>query len=244
MKAVILAGGKGSRLEPYTHVFPKPLMPIGNRPILEIILRQLANAGIDEAILTVGHQAAKLIRMVTAAGEFDLKIRYSEETTPLGTAGPLRLITGLGRDFLVLNGDVLTDLNFKKFIAFHLRSGAVATIASFERVSPIDFGVIETDGRTVTGYCEKPQIKSLVSMGVYAFKREVLRHIPANRRFDFPDLVHRLLDKGLPPAVYHHRGEWLDIGRPDDYKKAVETFFRKQRRFLTSGSKSFTRRGR
>jgi NDP-sugar pyrophosphorylase family protein len=244
MKAVILAGGKGSRLEPFTHVFPKPLMPIGSRPILEIVLQQLAGAGIDEAILTVGHQAAKLIKMVTAAGEFDLKIRYSEEARPLGTAGPLKLIRNLGKDFLVLNGDVLTDLDFAKFVEFHLKTGAPATIGAFRRDLNIDFGVIETEGDRVVDYYEKPQIESLVSMGVYAFKREVLRYIPEGRRFDFPDLVHKLLDKKIYPAVYRHRGLWLDIGRPDDYKMAIETFFAKRRRFLKTGGKPFNRRSR
>lgn len=244
MKAVILAGGRGSRLEPYTHVFPKPLMPIGNRPILDIVLHQLASAGIDEAILTVGHQAARLTRMVTAAGKFDLKIRYSEEKKPLGTAGPLKLIRGLGQDFLVLNGDVLTDLNFARFIKFHLTTGAVATIASFRRRVDVDFGVIEAENQQVVDYLEKPQIQYLVSMGIYAFKREILKYIPAGRRFDFPDLVHRLLHHHIQPAVYNHRGEWLDIGRPDDYKRAVTVFFRKSQRFLGTGSKKFSRRNR
>jgi NDP-sugar pyrophosphorylase family protein len=244
MKAVILAGGKGSRLEPYTHVFPKPLMPLGNRPILEIVLTQLASAGIDEAILTVGHQAAKLIRMVTAAGDFDLKIKYSVESKPLGTAGPLKLIKALGSDFLVLNGDILTDLDFGRFIEFHRKKGRIATIASFERKLNIDFGVIETDGDLVTEYLEKPQIRQLVSMGVYAFKREILKYIPEGKRFDFPDLVQKLLKEGIQPAVYRHRGEWLDIGREDDYKEAGRIFFRKNKRFLKAGSKSFNRRGR
>jgi len=244
MKAVILAGGRGSRLEPYTHVFPKPLMPVGNRPILDIVLRQLAWAGISEVILTVGYQAAKLMKMVTAAGEFDLKIKYSVEKEPLGTAGPLKLISGLGRDFLVLNGDVLTDLDFKSFLDFHLKTGAVATIASFRRNLDIDFGVIETKGNRVIDYYEKPRIESLVSMGVYAFRRDILKYIPSRRPFDFPELVHVLLDNDIHPAVYRHRGEWLDIGRPDDYKKAVQIFFRKSARFLGAKDKSFSRRGR
>jgi NDP-sugar pyrophosphorylase family protein len=244
MKAVILAGGKGSRLEPYTHVFPKPLMPIGSRPILEIVLRQLARAGVSEAVLTVGHQAAKLMKMVTAAGEFDLRIKYSEEKTPLGTAGPLRHIRGLGTDFLVLNGDVLTDLDFKRFIAFHKKSGAIATIAAFQRDVHIDFGVIETDGNDVIDYYEKPRIESLVSMGIYAFKRDILNHIPARGPFDFPDLVHKLLDQNLHPVVYRHRGQWLDIGRPDDYKRAIEIFFSGKARFPGTKGKSFTRRRR
>jgi len=244
MKAIILAGGKGSRLEPYTHVFPKPLMPIGNLPILEIVLRQLAAAGIGEAVLTVGHQAARLIKMVTAAGDFDIRIRYSEEEKPLGTAGPLKLVRNPGRDFLVLNGDILTDLDFEKFIDFHRQNKAIATIAAFRRNLNIDFGVIEAEGNRVIDYYEKPQIESLVSMGIYAFKRDVLKYIPSGKRFDFPDLVHILLDNDLSPAVYRHRGEWLDIGRPEDYRSAVETFFRKQRRFLKGDGKKFNRRGR
>ena len=244
MKAVILAGGKGSRLEPFTHVFPKPLMPLGNRPILEIVLKQLARAGIDEAIITVGHQASKFIKMVTAAGEFDLKITYSEEKTPLGTAGPLKLIKNPGDNFLVMNGDILTDIDFKKFIAFHKKSGRPATIASYQRTLPIDFGVIEADKNIVTDYIEKPHIDYLVSMGIYAFTGDIIKYIPAGRKFDFPDLVKKLLKKGLAPAVYRHTGEWLDIGRPDDYRRAAELFFKKSKQFLPTEGKSFNRRSR
>ncbi|MEZ5360715.1 MAG: nucleotidyltransferase family protein [Candidatus Zixiibacteriota bacterium] len=244
MKAVILAGGKGSRLEPFTHVFPKPLMPLGNRPILDVVLEQLSRAGVDEAVITVGHQAAKFIKMVTAAGDFTINIRYSEEKKPLGTAGPLKKIRGLGDHFIVMNGDILSDIDFKKFIAFHKKSGAIATIASFERSMPIDFGVIETEGNTVTDYIEKPTVNYLVSMGVYAFRRDVLKYIPADKRFDFPDLVKVLLRHNLPPAVYRHAGEWLDIGRPDDYREAVELFFKKSKQFLPTSGKSFNRRSR
>lgn len=244
MKAVILAGGKGSRLEPFTHVFPKPLMPLGNRPILDVVLEQLSRAGVDEVVITVGHQAAKFIRMVTAAGEFKIKIRYSEEKKPLGTAGPLKKIRGLGDNFIVMNGDILSDIDFKKFTAFHKKSKAIATIASFERNMPIDFGVIEADGDRVTDYIEKPAVKYLVSMGIYAFRRDILKYIPANRRFDFPELVKILLKNGLSPAVYRHSGEWLDIGRPDDYKEAIELFFKKSKQFLPSSGKSFNRRSR
>lgn len=162
----------------------------------------------------------------------------------MGTAGPLKLIRGLGRDFLVLNGDILTDLDFTKFIDFHLKKKAIATIASFQRDLHIDFGLIETDKDRVIDYYEKPEIESLVSMGIYAFKRDILKYIPAGKPFDFPDLVHALLDNDLHPVVYRHRGEWLDIGRPDDYRKAVEVFFSKSQRFLGVTRKSFTRRGR
>ncbi len=244
MKAVILAGGKGSRLEPFTHVFPKPLMPLGNRPILDIVLQQLSKAGIDEAVITVGHQAAKFIKMVTAAGEFKIKIRYSEEKKPLGTAGPLKQIRGLGDTFIVMNGDILSDIDFKKFIAFHKKSKAIATIGSYKRTLPIDFGVIEAENGLVTEYLEKPQVEHLVSMGIYAFNREILSYIPANKRYDFPDLVKKLLRKGIQPAVYEHSGEWLDIGRPDDYRAAIDLFFKKSKQFLHTSGKSFNRRSR
>lgn len=244
IKAVILAGGKGTRLKPYTHIFPKPLMPIGNRPILDIVLSQLASAGVDEAIVTVGHESAKFMKMVTAAGSFDLKISYSIETKPLGTAGPLKLIKSLGSDFFVLNGDILTDLDFKKFMRFHKKNNRLATIASFEREQTIDFGVIESDGDIVSDYIEKPTDKYLVSMGIYAFKREILTYIPVNRRYDFPTLVKKLIRENRPPAVYRHHGQWLDIGREDDYRRASELFFESSGRFLKAGNKSFSRRRR
>ncbi|MFH1699369.1 MAG: nucleotidyltransferase family protein [Candidatus Zixiibacteriota bacterium] len=244
MKAVILAGGKGSRLEPFTYVFPKPLMPIGNHPILEIVLSQLSRAGIDEAILTVGHEASKLIKMVTAAGDFDLRIRYSEEKKPLGTAGPLKLIKNLGEDFLVLNGDILTDIDFKKFIEYHKNNKAIATVASYRRKQPIDFGVIEAAGDRITAYREKPNVEYLVSMGIYAFKRKILEYIPANKKFDFPQLVNKLLKLKIYPAVYQHKGEWLDIGRPDDYTRAIKLFFKKGKRFSAKNVKTFNRRNR
>jgi NDP-sugar pyrophosphorylase family protein len=244
MKAVILAGGKGSRLEPFTYVFPKPLMPIGNQPILEIVLSQLSRAGISEAILTVGHEASKLIKMVTAAGDLDLRIRYSEEKKPLGTAGPLKLIKNLGKDFLVLNGDILTDIDFRKFIDYHKNNKAIATVASYQRKLPIDFGVIETTGNKISAYREKPKVEYLVSMGIYAFKKEILKYIPTNQKFDFPQLVNKLLKLKINPAVYHHKGEWLDIGRPDDYRNAVKLFFKKGKRFTGKNVKTFNRRDR
>jgi NDP-sugar pyrophosphorylase family protein len=245
MKAIILAGGKGSRLAPYTHVFPKPLMPVGNRPILEIVLAQLATAGIVEAILTVGHESARLFKMVTAAGAFDLKISYSEESKPLGTAGPLTLVKNPGRHFLVLNGDILTDLNFKKLIDFHLKSGRLATVAAHRRRLQVDFGVIEAEGGVIMDYLEKPSLDYTVSMGVYVFDKKVLDYIPRRKRFDFPDLVRRMIEDGRYPAVYEHSGIWLDIGREADYREAIQTFFSQKSRFLaTRQSKRFNRRSR
>ena len=230
-QAVILAGGEGRRLLPYSRVLPKPLWPIGDIPIVEILLRQLSRAGIHEVVMAVGYQA-ELIKMILGDGkQFGLKIRYSLEKKPLGTAAPLRLIKKLDSDFLVLNGDLLTDLPFKKFMAAHLKNTAPATIATYNRTVAIDFGVIHEKDNEITGYFEKPSLGYSVSMGIYAFRKEVLRYIPTGK-FDFPDLVKRLITIGKNPAVFKFDGRWLDIGRPDDWEKADKIFRKSPQLFL------------
>jgi len=230
-QAVILAGGEGRRLLPYTRVLPKPLWPVGDIPIVEILLRQLGHAGISEVILAVGYQA-ELIKMILGNGEqFGMKISYAYEKKPLGTAGPLRNIRRLRDNFLVLNGDLLTDLPFADFISFHIRNAAPATVASYRRTVKIDFGVIIEDRGKIAEYREKPSLGYEVSMGIYAFSREVLKYIPANR-FDFPELVQRLIQNGRNPSIYRFQGRWMDIGRHDDWEKADEIFRRKPQLFL------------
>jgi NDP-mannose synthase len=230
-QAVILAGGVGRRLLPYTRVLPKPLWPVGDIPIVEILLRQLSRAGIREVIMAVGYQA-ELIKMILGDGkQFGLRIRYSLEKKPLGTAAPLKLIKNLDSDFLVLNGDLLTDLPFKKFIKAHLSDDSPATVAVYGRTVKIDFGVIKEDGGKITGYSEKPSIGYSVSMGIYAFRKEVLRFIPAGK-FDFPDLVLRLIAAKKNPAIFPFDGRWLDIGRPDDWEKADKIFRKTPQLFL------------
>jgi len=230
-QAVILAGGEGRRLLPYTKVLPKPLWPVGNVPIVEILLRQLAHAGIKEVIMAVGYQA-ELLRIILGDGsQFGLKIRYSLEKKALGTAGPLRKIKGLDSNFLVLNGDLLTDFYFGKFIKYHLANGAPATVAVFKRSVKVDFGVVVDKGDRIVDYLEKPVLGYSVSMGIYAFSRELIKLIP-NGKFDFPDLVHKLIATGKNPAVFHFAGRWLDIGRPDDWEKANSLFQRKPGLFL------------
>ncbi len=233
MKAVILAGGKGTRLRPYTTILPKPLMPIGDMPILEILLRQMKRAGVDEAVLTVGH-LAELLRLFFQDGErLGLRIRYSYEDAPLGTAGPLALVDGLDKTFLVANGDVLTTLPLANLLGHHRLSGAAATIAMHRRQVHIDLGVIQQDeaGR-VTGYIEKPTYDFMVSMGIYVFEPRVLGYIPRDAYLDFPDLVKRLIAAGEVVSGYSFDGYWQDLGRPDDYERAIEDFDRMKAEFL------------
>lgn len=233
MRAVILAGGRGTRLYPYTIVFPKPLMPIGDVPILEIVVRQLKYYGISDIVMAVGHLAELLMAYFGDGSRFGVQISYSRETYPLGTAGPLALIPGLDETFLVMNGDVLTTLDYRALIAYHRANGSVATIASHRRDARIDLGVIQTDatGR-ITDYIEKPVYHYLVSMGIYVFEPAVLRQIEPGQRLDFPDLVLRLLAAGERVQSYLFDGYWLDIGRPDDYSQATAEFEQLRKQFL------------
>ncbi len=224
MKAVILAGGLGTRLKPYTTVFPKPLMPIGESPILEIIVKQLKAKGFNEITLAVGHLSELIMAFFNNGSKYGLKIEYSKEEKKLGTAGGLGLLKNkLVDDFLVMNGDVLTGLDFSEFLEFHKKTGSIATIALNRRHVDIDFGVVELDeNRTLIGYIEKPKIDYLVSMGVYAFNESILEYIPSHEYLDIPDLMKRLLSEGEKVNGFIHDGYWLDIGRPDDYIKANE----------------------
>ncbi len=225
MKAIVLAGGKGTRLLPYTRIFPKPLVPIGDMPILEILMRQMKRAGIDEVVLAVGHLSALMRAFFQDGAQLGMHITYSYEETPLGTAGPLALVDGLDETFLVTNGDVLTTLPIADLLAFHRQQGAAATIAMHARQVKIDLGVIEMDGGwRVKDYIEKPAYDYLVSMGLYVFEPRVLRFIPRGQHLDFPDLVKRLLAAGEPVAGFPYTGYWQDLGRPDDYEQALADF--------------------
>jgi NDP-mannose synthase len=225
MKAVVLAGGKGTRLAPYTKVLPKPLMPIGDMPILEILLRQMRRAEIEDVYLTVGHLAGLLQAFFQDGSRLGLRIQYSFEEKPLGTAGPLSMIEGLDDTFLVANGDVLTNLDIPSLVNYHLQRGAAATIATHSRKVKIDLGVIKfNDSNQVVGYIEKPTYEFHVSMGIYIFEPRVLKYIEPNMYLDFPDLVLRLLDAGELVVGYPFDGYWQDLGRADDYEQAVQEF--------------------
>lgn len=240
--AVVLAGGKGTRLRPYTTSFPKPLMPVGDRPVLEILLDQLIHDGFTRLHLAVGH-LAELIEAYFGDGNRwgdDVTIEYSRETSPLGTAGPLAAVTELlPEHFLVVNGDVLTDLDYDAFLAAHRRNdpARVLTISTHKRILCSEYGVLNaTPEGLVREYSEKPSYHLSVSEGVYAFSREALSWIPKNQRFDFPDLVQRLLREHLPVVACDHTGMWLDIGRPDDYEEAQRLVAEHPERFLAKAT--------
>jgi NDP-sugar pyrophosphorylase family protein len=223
MKAVIQAGGKGTRLRPYTMVLPKPLMPVGAKPVLEILLKWLRRNGIHEAYITTGY-LGHLIRSVCGDGrQWNLRIHYTEEREPLGTIGPLGLLRDeLDSTFLVINGDVLTDLNLAEFAALHHRQSCAVTIATAKRATRMDFGIIEDNNGKVVGFREKPNITSLVSMGIYCMEPEVLNYVPEGVPFGFDDLILCLLGRRLPVATFLHSGLWLDVGRVEDFQKAQE----------------------
>ena len=233
-RAVILAGGKGTRLAPYTTVFPKPLMPLGDTPILEVILRQLARGGFEHATLAVGH-LAELMEAFCGDGEkFGVAIDYVREDAPLGTAGSLAMVSDLSEDaFLVMNGDVLSTLDYAAFLDRHAESGACVSIATYVRRQQVDFGVVVSDpGGRVTDYVEKPENEYLVSMGVYGFSPRAIAHIDPGERLDFPDLVTRLLAAGEYVRSEPFDGYWLDIGRHDDFAAAQDVYASSPERFL------------
>jgi len=227
MKAIILAGGRGTRLAPYTTILPKPLMPIGDRPILDIIIHQLRHYGFIDINLAVGYLAELLMAYFGTGERFGVKITYSREEEPLGTAGPLSLVPGLTDRFLVMNGDVLTAINYSDMLAHHQASGAIGTVAVYPRSVRINLGVVEYDGQyRLTNYIEKPTHNYQVSMGIYIFEPRVLDFIPKNERLDLPDLVKQLVAAGETVNCYPYSGYWLDIGRPDDYQQAIADFER------------------
>ena len=233
MRAIILAGGKGTRLRPYTIVLPKPLMPIGEHPILEVIVRQLVHYGFTHITMAVNHQA-KIIQAFFGNGEeWGITIDYSLETKPLNTMGPLRLINDLPENFLVMNGDILTDLNFREFFKYHVSNRNNFTISAFQRVLKSEYGVLKiNEAEKLCAFSEKPEYVLDVSMGVYAVSREVLQYIPEDRPYGFDHLMLDLLAEGTSASVKRHNGYWLDIGRPDDYMQAIDEFDSLKNRFL------------
>jgi len=230
---VILAGGTGTRLRPYTTILPKPLMPVGNYPIAETIVRQLRHYGIADITFAVGYLHQLIEAYFGDGAAWDVRIDYLREDRPLGTAGPLANLTNFDRPLLVMNGDILTDLDYRRFYQSHLDSRAELSIAVFEKQINIDLGVLETDAQQlVTHYLEKPSYSHKVSMGVYVFSPSVLELVPAGVRCDFPDLVQSLLAQGRCVKAFAHQGLWLDIGRTEDYLSAADVMEAQAARLL------------
>ena len=224
MKAVILAGGKGTRLKPYTTVIPKPLVPVGERAIIDILISRLVKCWVDEVTICLNHFAEIIMAFLGDGSRYGIKINYSIEDEPLGTVAPIKLIPGLPENFLVMNGDLLTDLDFRQLFARHVEQQALLTVSTYHRTTKIDFGVLELDpaDNKVTGFREKPEYSFNVSMGVYAMNRKVLEYVPHKKPFGYDNLMLLLLEKQIPVNVFPYSGYWLDIGRPDDYEKANE----------------------
>lgn len=226
MHAVILAGGKGVRLRPYTTSLPKPLVPIGDRySILEIVLTQLADQGFTDVTLAIGHLGHLIRSFVGDGSRWGLSVQYLDEDRPLGTMGPvLRLVHQLPEHVLVMNGDVLTDMDYAKLLSEHRRSERPLTIATYQREVNIDFGVLDVESERVVAFREKPTHHYRVSMGVYGVSTASLSRYSPGRPFGFDDLVLDLLARNTPPASFAFEGFWLDIGRPDDYDRANHEF--------------------
>jgi len=235
MQALILAGGRGTRLQPYTTVLPKPLMPVGDYPILEIILRQLSYAGVKKVILAVGYLGHLFQTVFSDGNRYGLEITYSLEERTLGTAGPISLaMDRLDDDFLIMNGDLLTTLNYKALFSYHQQMQAAATITLFRRNLQIDFGVIETNHENkLARYEEKPAIHLDVSAGINVMNKKIVsRYVKPAEPLDIPELMNRLVQDGHPVFCYREECRWLDIGHVEDYRAANELFESNKNEFL------------
>lgn len=233
MRALILAGGKGTRLRPYTISFPKPLMPIGDYPILEIIVRQLARQGFGRVTVSTGHLAELIEAYFGDGARWGVSIDYLREDVPLSTAGVLGLIEMDADELLVMNGDVLTTVDYAALVREQREHGAMATVAVKERTTTIDFGVVESGADDVlTGWIEKPEYRFSVSMGVYVVSRAACELVRSGEAIGMPDLLLRVKDSGGKVHIHRSDAYWLDIGRVDDYERAQEEFEKRRVTFV------------
>ena len=219
MRAILLAGGKGTRLRPYTTFIPKPLMPIGNEySILEIIIRQLASKGFDHVTICLNHLAQLIIAFIGDGSQYGITIDYSMENKSLSTIGPLTLIDDLPEDFLVMNGDILCDLDYREFFNFHMSSKNDVTVSTHQRDTKIDFGVIESssDG-VITAFKEKPVYSFEISMGIYCINNRVVNRLERDVPYGFDNLMLDGVKNHAGYKTFPFSGFWLDIGRPEDY---------------------------
>ncbi len=227
MQAIILAGGKGTRLRPYTTILPKPLMPINDMPILEVVIRQLKNNGFTKIVMAVGYLAELLEAYFRNGSRWGVEISYSREEKPLGTAGPLTLVDDLDDTFLMMNGDILTDLNYSELMNFHKKNNSKITIATYNKEVKIDLGILKVnDTHEIYDYIEKPTLVHKVSMGIYAIDKSMIEMIPRDKPFDLPDLIKLSIKNKIKVLSYSFNNYWRDIGRKDDYELALEEYDR------------------
>ena len=233
MDAVILAGGEGRRLRPYTHIIPKPLVPVGDKAILEILMDQLIKSGFDKIHIAVGYKAEYIQTFLDQMEKYKGKAFLSKETIPLDTAGPLKLVQkNITGDFIVVNGDTLSDINYSDLLNHHKKSKNMATIASYNKKTKIELGVIKTDGKGyVTKYVEKPTYQNMVSTGIYAFKPEVLDYIKEGEKIGLPDLIRRIILNKHTVGTYEIKGTWMDLGRFEDYNDAMDFYENNKHKF-------------
>jgi len=226
MRAVILAGGKGTRLRPYTTIFPKPLVPIGGEmPILEVVIRQLARRGFKHITIAVNHMANLIMAFFGDGARWNVHIDYSLEEKPLSTIGPLTLIHDLPENFLVMNGDILCDIDYSNFFNYHVNSQNDVTVAVYKRDVKIDFGVLDMNSdNMITEFIEKPSYSFNVSMGIYCLNRRIVEQLPLGEPYGFDNLMLDGIQQKMKIAAMPFHGFWLDIGRPDDYDAANENY--------------------
>jgi len=225
MQAVLVAGGKGKRLQPYTFVIPKPLVPIGNVPIMEVIIKQLVKYGFKKIHVCIGYMGELIQSYFGDGSKYNVAITYSHEEKPLGTVGPITLVKSLDDHFLVMNGDTLCDIDYRDLLNQHKKSGCNLTIATYAKKVKIELGVMEFDqNKKLKAYIEKPTLQYVVSTGIYAMSKEILSLIPFNEYFDFPSLVKMLLEKGDNVHTIEHKGIWHDLGSIENFDSALEDF--------------------
>ena len=228
-----MAGGRGTRLAPYTTVLPKPLMPLADRPIIDVMLRQLVRSGVREIEIMVGHLGGLIESWIRNEPDYGARIAFTYESEPLGTAGALGKLEGLTGPFLAANGDILTTLPFRELVDDHGRSDAIATMAVKDRAVDVEYGIVHTTGDGVVSRLEeKPTLRYTVSMGVYAFDASIVGYIEPGERIDFPDLLTRVMEDGRSVRAYPFTGYWRDIGNRDDYAAAIDDFAEDAARFL------------
>jgi NDP-mannose synthase len=237
VQVVLMAGGKGTRLRPFTSILPKPLVPIGDLSIVELILKQLKYYGFKEVIMSVGYKAEIIMAVLGNGSKYGLKIRYHIEEKPLGTVGVLPQIRGLDDNFIVMNGDICTNLNFMRIYINHLKCGYKATIGSYVREEKLELGVLEVDNsnKKIVGFSEKPINKFIISMGINVFNKSIIDLIPNGKFFGFDDLMYKMIKENVDIKHFLFDGLWYDIGRPDDYERMLKSFKNNLEAYLPKG---------